>query len=324
MSKIIEIKRNHDVLYVYWTLTDFCNFRCNYCPSSLHAGDYKNGRKPGYPSNDEIRTFLDKLINVHAKDRVLLVSIGGGEPTLHPMYEEIVDTLYPHGIVETITNGSRDFKWWQGLNHLPDKLTISLHSEWTKMDRVNELGEFLLDNKVQVAYNMMCDPGDWNRVQAMYNQMSLRLRPYVAGKIITDHDDGPDNGKPWDYTDEQMEYIKSIYATGERPAKRRKIYEGVNITPVIYYKDGSTSKMENPFEVVNNWQHSFTGWECSAGRNGIAIDFDGYAYAGNCRTQRLGRLDKFDLLSNPIICPNKWCKTAADIQTNKRYIAPGS
>jgi hypothetical protein len=27
----------------------------------------------------------------------------------------------------------------------------------------------------------------------------------------------------------------------------------------------------------------------------IAIDFDGYAYAGNCRTQRLGRLDKFDL-----------------------------
>jgi len=323
MSKIIEIKRNYDVLYVYWTLTDFCNFRCNYCPSSLHAGDYKNGRKPGYPTDDEIRTFIDRLINVHAKDRMLLVSIGGGEPTLHPMYEEIVDTLHPHGTIETITNGARAFEWWQGLTHLPDKLTISLHPEWTKIDRVNELGEFLLDKGVQIAYNLMCDPGHWDRAQELYNLMSPRLKPFVSGKILTDHDDGPTNGKPWDYTPEQMEYIKSIYATGERP-KPRSIHAGKNIAPIIYYEDGSTSRMDNPFEIVNNWQHSFKGWECTAGINGIAIDFDGYAYAGNCRTRRIGRIDKFDLLSAPIICPNNWCKTAADIQTNKRYIEPGS
>ena len=323
MSKIIEIKRNYDVLYVYWTLTDFCNFRCNYCPAALHAGDFKSGRKPGFPSNDEIRTFIDRLINIHAKDKVLLVSIGGGEPTLHPMYEEIVNTLHPHGTIETITNGSRDFKWWQGLHHLPDKLTISLHPEFSKIDKINELGEFLLDNNVQLAYNMMCDPGNWNRIQEMYNQMSSRLRPYVSGKIITDHDDGPNSGTPWDYTLEQMEYIKSIYATGEQPLQRAP-YKNMNISPVIYYEDGSSARMVNPFEVVNNWQHSFTGWECSAGRNVISIDFDGYAYAGNCGAQQLGRIDTFDLLSNPVICPNKWCKAAADIQTNKRYIAPGS
>jgi len=323
MSKIIEIKRNYDVLYVYWTLTDFCNFRCNYCPSSLHAGDYKNGRKPGYPSNDEIRTFLDRLINVHAKGRVLLVSIGGGEPTLHPMYEEIVDTLHPHGVVETITNGARAYEWWTGLKNLPDKLTISLHTEWTKIDKVNELGEFLLDRNVSIAYNLMCDPGHWNRTQEMYNQMSPRLRPFVTGKILTDHDDGPDNGTPWGYTPEQMEYIKSIYATG-KIVPSRKIHDGMNIAPMIYYDDNSSSRMDNPFEIVNNWQHSFKGWECSAGRNGIAINFDGYAYAGNCRTQQLGRIGTFDLLTEPIICPNKWCKTAADIQLNKRYIEPGS
>lgn len=322
MSKIIEIKRNHDVLYVYWTLTDFCNFRCNYCPSALHAGDYKSGRKPGYPTNDEIRTFIDRLINVHAKDRMLLVSLGGGEPTLHPMYEEIVDTLHPYASVETITNGARAYEWWTGLKHLPDKLTISLHPEWTKIDKVNELGEFLLDRNVEIAYNLMCDPAHWSRVQEMYDAISPRLKVFVSGKILTDHDDGPNNGTPWDYTTEQMEYIKSMYATGKRPAKR--IHADKNIAPVIYYKDGSTSRMDNPFEIVNNWQHSFTGWECSAGRNGIAVDFDGYAYGANCRTKRLGRIDKFELLSEPMICPNKWCKTAADIQLNKRYIEPGS
>jgi MoaA/NifB/PqqE/SkfB family radical SAM enzyme len=153
--------------------------------------------------------------------------------------------------------------------------------------------------------------------------MSPKLKEFVTGKIITDHNDGPTDGTPWDYTPEQMEYIKSIYVTGKQP-EPREIHKGKNIAPMIYYNDNSTERMNNPFVLVNNWQHSFTGWECSAGRNGIAISFDGYAYAGNCRTQRLGRLGTFDLLSNPIICPNRWCKTAADIQLNKRYIEPGS
>lgn len=321
MNKLIEIKKKNDVLYVYWTLTDFCNFRCNYCPSSLHSGDYKAGRKPGYPTDEEIRTFLDRLINVHAKGRFLVVSISGGEPTLHPMYAEIVDTLHPHGIVETITNGARAFEWWQSLNHLPDKITMSLHAEWTKIDKVNELGEFLLDKNVQVVYNMMCDPGNWHRVQEMYQQLTPRLQALVNAKILTDHSGGATDGQPWEYHPEQVDYIRGIYSTGKQPDRR---FKDINIGSTMIYEDGITAPLNNPFDLVNTKQHNFKGWECSAGNTGITISFDGLAYGANCRTKVLGRLDKFELLSSPIVCPRQWCKTASDIPLNKRYIEPGS
>lgn len=322
MKKIVEIKRRQEILYVYWTLTDFCNFRCNYCPNSLHSGDYKTGRKPGYPTDEEIRTFLDRLINKHAQGRSLLVVISGGEPTLHPMYEEIVDTLHPHAIIETITNGSRNFDWWKSLNHLPDKITMSLHAEWTKIDRVNELGEFLLDNNVQVIYNMMCDPGNWHRVQEMYKQLTPRLQALVNAKILTDHSGGPTDGQPWEYHPDQIEYIRSVHATGKQPPRQR-LLEVKNVSDIIY-DDGTMSVLDNPFDLVNTKQHSFKGWECSAGNTGITISFDGYAYGANCRTVKMGRIDTFDLLDSPIICPRQWCKTASDIPLNKRYIEPGS
>lgn len=321
MKRIVAIERRHPVLYVYWTLTDFCNFRCNYCPDSLHSGDFKSGRRPGYPTDDEIRRFLDRLINQHRQDRFLQVCISGGEPTLHPMYEEIVNTLHPHGIIETITNGSRAYEWWTGLKHLPDKITMSLHAEWTKIDRVNELGEFLLDRGVEVAYNMMCDPGRWHRVQEMYQQLTPRLQALVNAKILTDHSGGVTDGQPWEYHPDQIEYIRSIHAHGERPKRR---FENVPLNSRVVYSDGTDAVLHNPFDLVNTKQHSFRGWSCSAGYAGVTVNFDGYAYAGNCRVQRLGRIDEFELLPEAIICPRQWCKTAADIPLSKRYIEPES
>jgi organic radical activating enzyme len=318
MPKLIEIKQEQDALYVYWTLTDFCNFRCNYCPTELHSGDFKSGRKPGYPTDSEIQLFLDRLINIHARDKLLRVCISGGEPTLHPMYEEIVNVLHPHGTVETITNGSRSVEWWHQLKHLPDKITMSLHAGWTKINKINELGEFLLDSNVHVAYNMMCDPGNWASVQAMYQQLTPRLQAQVNAKILTDHSGGVNDGQPWEYFPEQIEYIKSI-ASLAVPNRRR--FSNPKASMMVY-DDGSSAPLQNPFNLVNTNQHSFKGWECSAGTTGIAISFDGYAYGANCRLFKLGRLDTFELLNQNIICPRRWCKTASDIPLPKKNQSP--
>jgi organic radical activating enzyme len=315
MTKLIEIKRVRDVLSVYWTLTDFCNFRCNYCPSNLHSGDFKSGRKPGYPTDDEIRTFLDRLINVHAKGKFLHVCISGGEPTLHPMYEEIINTLHSHGLVETITNGTRSIDWWKQLKHLPDKTTMSLHAGWTKIDKVNELGEFLLDNNVYVNYNMMCDPGNWDSVQEMYKQLTPRLQALVNAKIITNHVDGSTDGQPWEYYPEQIEYIKSIASSVDQPERR---FSDVNLSSMMVYDDESSSKLGSPFAIINNNQHNFRGWECSAGSEGITISFDGFAYASNCRSILMGRINNFNLFQSPITCNRNWCKCGIDIPLTKK------
>ena len=315
MPNLIEIKREQEVLSVYWTLTDFCNFRCNYCPTNLHSGDFKSGRKPGYPTDSEIRIFLDRLINVHAKGKFLQVCISGGEPTLHPMYEEIVDTLRPHGIVETITNGTRSIDWWKQLKHFPDKIVMSLHAGWTKIDKVNELGEFLLDNNVYVTYNMMCDPGKWESVQDMYKQLTPRLQALVNAKILTHHIDGPSDGQQWEYHPEQIEYIKSISVSLEQPERR---FSNINLSSTLIYDDGTSSKLVSPFAIINNNQHGFYNWECSAGSEGITISYDGFAYASNCRSVRMGRINNFNLFQNPIICPRNLCKCGSDIPLTKK------
>jgi hypothetical protein len=118
-----------------------------------------------------------------------------------------------------------------------------------------------------------------------------------------------------------MEYIKGIKSQGTGIKHR---FNHVNLNSIMIYDGGNSKQLLNPFDLVNGQQNSFQGWACSAGSNGITINFDGFAYAGNCRVQKLGRIDQFEILDQWITCPRKWCKTAADIPLDKRYIEPES
>ena len=322
MTNLIEIKRKTDVLYVYWALTDFCNFRCSYCPRELHSGAYHNKILTGFPTDDEIRIFLDRLINIHAKDKFLVVFLSGGEPTLHPMYKEIVNTLHPHGIVGTVSNGSRSVDWWTELNHLPDIMVISLHPEWTKINKINELGEFLLDNEVELSFNMMSDNTKWDRVQEMYQQLTPRLQALVNAKVLTNQSGGIADGVHWDYSPEQLEYINNIHAT-EKQSRRR--FNNINIGSDIKYSDGTVEELRNPFNLINTYQHNFKGWECNAGKTDISITYEGFAYSAGCRIKRLGRINTFKLLDQPITCPKQWCMCIGDISISKKKptLSPG-
>ena len=313
MKQIVKIKRDNPVLFVLWTLTDFCNFRCSYCPDKLHNGTYANGNRLGFPTNEEIDLFIDRLLLLKG-DRLLSVCISGGEPTLHPYYAHIVSRLHPYGIIETITNGSRNFDWWTNLPALPDKLIISLHNEWSKIDKLNQTAEYLLDKGVDVSFNMMCDPAQWERTKAMYDQLTPRLKTDVNGKILTDHSGNAErDGQLFAYSKEQISFIKEIEKTA--PAGPRRF--SVSMRSHITYNDGSQEEMSNPFMLVNNNQHSFKGWKCSAGSNGIAVHFDGNVYAGNCRVERLGRITDFNLKQDYLTCPRQYCKTAFDLPLDK-------
>ena len=101
----------------------------------------------------------------------------------------------------------------------------------------------------------------------------------------------------------------------DQPERR---FSNVNLSSTLVYEDGTSSKLHNPFDLVNTSQHSFKGWQCSAGNAGITISFDGLAYGANCRSYMLGRLDTFRLFDQPVTCPRQWCKTAIDIPLPKK------
>lgn len=311
MKKIIEIKKLVDTLYIYWTITDFCNFRCSYCPDELHSGDYAQKRRPGFPSNEEIESFIDAIINTHLQGRFLNMTISGGEPTLHPMFKTVIERMAPHGSVEVVTNGSRDVAWWRLLPVLPDKVTISLHPEFSKLEKINEVGLFLVDNNIDLMFNLMCDPENWDWVTSVKELLDVRLHPHINAKILTDHKNKETDGKPFEYYEDQLAFIRREQSTIKNSDPRKRVH--------AVYDDGTEGGF-SAFDIINANQHSFTGWSCSAGRSGLRVNFDGTVRAGICSIKRLGTVGRFTPETQDIICTNIYCKTAGDINLSKRPV----
>ena len=82
-------------LMVYWILTDFCNFSCNYCPDFLHSGDFATGKKLGFPTDEEIFKFIDQLQHISETKKIKLqVQFGGGEPLIMEEHFEMLKFLH--------------------------------------------------------------------------------------------------------------------------------------------------------------------------------------------------------------------------------------
>ena len=88
--------------YLRLSITDLCNFRCNYC---LPEGCQSHSHSLSL-SVDEIR----RLVSVFAKLGVRKIRLTGGEPTLRNDFVEIVQTIKSIDGIETLamtTNGYR-------------------------------------------------------------------------------------------------------------------------------------------------------------------------------------------------------------------------
>ncbi|MFM9056257.1 MAG: radical SAM protein, partial [Bacteroidota bacterium] len=78
--------RKHNYLRI--SLTDNCNFRCNYCmPSDVFGQDYFVGRK--WMSTDEITRLAAAVVNMWVDKNRLT----GGEPLIRNDFPEIVEGL---------------------------------------------------------------------------------------------------------------------------------------------------------------------------------------------------------------------------------------
>jgi organic radical activating enzyme len=309
MKKLIKIQRNKKALFVYWVITDYCNQHCNYCPKKLNEGWYATGKKAGAPTDEEIDLFTDYLIKVAVEqDRVLVVSISGGEPTTHRKYPYIVNKLKPYGFVETITNAARPLNWWKSLPQLPHNIVMSLHPEYydARQIRINELSEFFVDSGVSITYNLCCDPNYWEKVLAIVDSIDDRFKSHIVPKPIFDFDYV--NTPMREYTAEQISYMKSFDIVVSHDKEYPKADK--------FFDDGSKNNI-NANKLAANSMNHFKGWKCSAGSEGIDVRADGNVWAGICRIKLLGRLSDFKLLDDYVTCTKEVCPCPADINLSK-------
>jgi len=102
-SIVVEAERASAPELVDLKITDFCTYDCPAC----YQGSTREGKHAG---KHDVRNVLDRL----ARLRVFEVAIGGGEPTLHPDFGDILRYARKVGVVPNFT--TRDPKWF--LRHM--------------------------------------------------------------------------------------------------------------------------------------------------------------------------------------------------------------
>jgi MoaA/NifB/PqqE/SkfB family radical SAM enzyme len=326
MKKIVQIKRVRELFYMYWTLTDFCNFKCNYCPKTLHSGDYAQGRTPGFPTNENIEQFLDNLINRHLQGRTLYLVLSGGEPTLHPMYETIIERCTPHGFVCTNTNGSRGIEWWEKLKVMPQQVTISLHPEFSKIDKINEVAHHLIERNVEMIFNLSCDPNNWDNTVRIYNELADDLKYYCVPKVLNHLESTRAN---YDYTPEQHAWMREVQRHYDVNQSRRPSFGSRSsfkqTWPNAYYDDGTWGRLPTLAQLTMTKQHDYKGWLCNAGMDTLNAHYDGNVWSSICKAVNLGRIESFEPLDQPIVCAKNYCTCPGDLIINKeRQVNPAA
>jgi len=88
---------NKTPVWAYIELTDYCSHKCAWCYGSFPT------KKEKYLSLHSFRVILDKLKEIG----VTQLSIGGGEPTEHPRFKDIVNiiSMYEFKSIHLLTHG---------------------------------------------------------------------------------------------------------------------------------------------------------------------------------------------------------------------------
>lgn len=90
-------------------LTDFCPFSCSFC----YMGSTLEGR---HSTMEQMEFIIDEL----SKVKVLEVALGGGEPTSHPNFVEILQKFHAAGVTPNFTTKTAATvrKLWPQIGHL--------------------------------------------------------------------------------------------------------------------------------------------------------------------------------------------------------------
>jgi MoaA/NifB/PqqE/SkfB family radical SAM enzyme len=242
------------------------------------------------------------------------VMFGGGEPTFHPNFEQIVLEKPEHITISLLSNASRPIAFWERIVDKLDIVLSTFHAEFADPDRFLKTMELIyLQSRRRGKIHLAIPPHHWDLCTSMYEQLKERkievtLKPILTSIMDLSNPGEPDQRMIDEYTDEQIEWMK------ERDGNK-------GFQPIgIYNKHGRLISKTKQSELIATKQNSFVGWQCHAPKEYLYINWDGEVYDTACRQRhRLGNIYKdFEILKNEtIMCEQKFCWCFGDIKTTK-------
>lgn len=300
-----------------WTLNSLCTYHCSYCPESLHRGN--NVIKSRAEDPAIVQSFLETIAK-QVQGRSVHIFINGGEPTISPVFEQIIDFIHARGWCAYVnTNGSRSLEWWKNYAHKIYKVTISYHPETVVDSELFEKVDYIRTQTNIGVFTLMYPPL-WDKAVNAYNyfkQLGVTIAP---SRVFMREADQRDSS--YTYSVEQLEWLNknsnTIFDTTFQKAPPDNNYFGFT------YIEDSAGLIENLDEVeyTNNRKNKFSGWNCNMGMDHISINSYGKILESTCpQSKVIGTLgEDFKLNTDSVTCRTEYCMCTADVLIPKQLV----
>lgn len=298
MYKVESRWGHQNSIHVEWNIGKRCNLDCAYCPAEIHDN---------FSPHTNLDTMVNTIYELEKIGKPIRLSLTGGEPTVHPKIEKIIECAKARlQWISVTTNGLRLSEWY--VKQPVDQWVFSLHFDNEHSQRAAEnivyysqlLDMHSKDTKFQV--NLMCHHEHMDKVRQAAQLLEGHNIPYVCRRIRwTDAEDR-------DYFDD-MRYKEKDLAWILDKKSTVKANCVVNDKDLIHAND-----------VIKHKLNAFEGWTCNAGLESLMINWDGEVHRATCRVgDSLGNIydGTFESPVAPVICTRKWCTCVADIPLTK-------
>ncbi|HAT8492270.1 TPA: radical SAM protein [Vibrio vulnificus] len=311
-NRVKNISSNNNYHSINWALTNKCNFKCNYCHSSLNSGSIKE------PSYNSVVKFLVTTLN-RSKDlrRVPYFEFGGGEVTMIRYFDDIVKLIAEYGGMTTIvSNGSKKLSWWHENVQYLSGVSLSYHINDIKSDShfidVSKVLEASKSTRFHV--NIMMVPERFDDCVEFANRLKQEIRCSIALQPLFEGFGHGGITQKYPYTPEQEQIMKDFRGRPELKTLPPSMAE-----LEVNYADGTTENLST-FDLIANDQTNFVGWDCYAGIDSLVITFSGDIYRSWCMQDGpIGSIydENIELPTHPTKCRTKICQCGVDLSAKK-------
>ena len=295
MYKVTSRWPHQGSIKVEWNLGKRCNYDCSYCPSAIH-----DNTSPHTDINT-LRSTVDKLVEL---GKPIRLSFTGGEPCVHPKFDELVRYAKHKGIswISVTTNGTRPYEFYASLP--VDQYVFSIHLEYDWRKVFNTVESVSNQTKIKVIAQIMAHHDYMEAAMQLRARCQLAHIPNTVRRIRWTEGDR-DLFDDMRYHPDDLKWIKEQDATVQGNCV-------IDDSQIIHAND-----------VIKLHLNKYKDWTCNAGLESLMINWDGDVHRATCRVGgSLGNIydGTFVAPTDPVVCDRNFCTCSADIPLTK--IAP--
>jgi MoaA/NifB/PqqE/SkfB family radical SAM enzyme len=298
MFKVTSRYPHQGSIKIEWNLGKRCNYDCSYCPASIH-----DNSSP-HTDIEILKSTVDKFVTL---GKPIRLSFTGGEPCVHPKFDELVKYCKHVGIswISVTTNGTRPYEFYAGLP--VDQYVVSVHLEYDWKRVFNTIDSISNLTSIKVVAQIMAHHDHMPSVIQLRAKCLLANIPNTVRRIRWtqgDHDLFDDMR----YNANDLQWLKEMDST-------------VPENTVMFLKEEpGMPRLKHANDIIKLHLNKFKGWTCNAGIESLMINWDGDVHRATCRVGgSLGNIYTHSFVApvDPILCDRNFCTCSADIPLTK-------